>query len=166
MQAFTLAGTTALVALLGSTALAQETRTFDVSLPLGAESHHAVGVLKFGEELARLSEGRLTIRPHYDNALGAEREVVEGMGLGLIDMGITSTGPMGGFAEPFLLFDLPYIFAIMHMLMGFWTARRGTNWHRPCRTPPASRSWAGWKTDFVTRRTVFAPSTRSPICEA
>lgn len=125
MQAFTLAGTTALVALLGSTALAQETRTFDVSLPLGAESHHAVGVLKFGEELARLSEGRLTIRPHYDNALGAEREVVEGVGLGLIDMGITSTGPMGGFADPFLLFDLPYIFRDHAHAHGFLDSASG-----------------------------------------
>lgn len=98
------------MSLLASAALAQENRTFDVSLPLGAQSHQAVGVLKFGEELERLSEGRLKIRPHYDNALGAEREVVEGIGFGLIDMGITSTGPMGGFAPEFLLFDLPYIF--------------------------------------------------------
>lgn len=98
------------MSLLASTAMAQDSRTFDVSLPLGAESHQAVGVLKFGEELERLSEGRLKIRPHYDNALGAEREVVEGIGFGLIDMGITSTGPMGGFAPQFLLFDLPYIF--------------------------------------------------------
>ncbi|GHG31444.1 TRAP transporter substrate-binding protein [Paracoccus aerius] len=98
------------MALLGSTAMAQESRTFDVSLPLGPQSHQAVGVHKFGEELERLSEGRLKIRPHYDNALGAEREVVEGIGLGLIDMGITSTGPMGGFTNEFLLFDLPYIF--------------------------------------------------------
>ncbi|MBL3675230.1 TRAP transporter substrate-binding protein [Paracoccus sp. KCTC 42845] len=103
-------GITAVMALLGSTAMAQESRTFDVSLPLGPQSHQAVGVHKFGEELERLSEGRLKIRPHYDNALGAEREVVEGIGLGLIDMGITSTGPMGGFTNEFLLFDLPYIF--------------------------------------------------------
>ena len=108
MKHFALTSVMALA--LGTTALAQETRTFDVSLPLGAESHHAVGVLKFGEELERLSDGRLTIRPHYDNALGAEREVVEGMGFGLIDMGITSTGPMGGFAPEYLLFDLPYVF--------------------------------------------------------
>ncbi|MCA0847954.1 TRAP transporter substrate-binding protein [Salipiger thiooxidans] len=109
MKHFVLTATATL--LLGTAAMAQETRTFDVSLPLGAESHQAVGVLKFGEELERLSEGRLTIRPHYDNALGAEREVVEGMGFGLIDMGITSTGPMGGFTPEFLLFDLPYIFS-------------------------------------------------------
>lgn len=110
MRHFKILGITTVVALLGSTALAQESRTFDVSLPLGPRSHQAVGVHKFGEELERLSEGRLTIRPHYDNALGAEREVVEGIGFGLIDMGITSTGPMGGFTNEFLLFDLPYVF--------------------------------------------------------
>lgn len=110
MRDFAIALSTALVVAAATTVSAQETRVFDVSLPLGPESHQAVGVLKFGEELDRLSEGRLTIRPHYDNALGAEREVVEGMGFGLIDMGITSTGPMGGFVDDFMLFDLPYIF--------------------------------------------------------
>lgn len=110
MRDFAIALSTAFVVAAATTVSAQETRVFDVSLPLGPESHHAVGVLKFGEELDRLSEGRLTIRPHYDNALGAEREVVEGMGFGLIDMGITSTGPMGGFVDDFMLFDLPYIF--------------------------------------------------------
>jgi tripartite ATP-independent transporter DctP family solute receptor len=124
-RGFTLAGVTLLAGLLGSTAIAQETRVFDLSLPLGAESHHAVGILKFGEELSRLSEGRLTIRPHYDNALGGEREVVEGIGLGLIDMGISSTGPMGGFAEPFLLFDLPYIFTSHEQVYGFLDGENG-----------------------------------------
>ncbi|UTH47173.1 DctP family TRAP transporter solute-binding subunit [Loktanella salsilacus] len=125
MQKFTFAGVTMLAGLLSTTVLAQQTRVFDVSLPLGAESHQAVGVLKFGEELDRLSEGRLTIRPHYDNALGAEREVVEGIGFGLIDMGITSTGPMGGFAEPFLLFDLPYIFKDHAQAYGFLDSENG-----------------------------------------
>lgn len=85
-------------------------RMIDVSLPLGPESQQGIGVLKFGEELERLSEGRLVIQPHYNNALGAEREVVEGMGFGIIDAGISSTGPMGGFVDEFMLFDLPYVF--------------------------------------------------------
>ncbi|WP_243470282.1 DctP family TRAP transporter solute-binding subunit [Vreelandella lionensis] len=85
-------------------------RVINVSLPLGPDSQQGIGVLKFGEELERLSEGRLTIEPHYDNALGAEREVVEGMGFGIIDAGIASTGPMGGFVDEFMLFDLPYVF--------------------------------------------------------
>ncbi len=91
-------------------ALAQAEQIINVSLPLGPESQQGIGVLKFGEELERLSDGRLTIEPHYDNALGAEREVIEGMGFGIIDAGIASTGPMGGFVDQFLLFDLPYIF--------------------------------------------------------
>lgn len=116
--------TALLVATVGA-ANAQESRSFEVSLPLGPESHQAVGVLKFGEELERLSEGRLTIRPQYDNALGAEREVVEGMGFGLIDMGITSTGPMGGFVNDFLLFDLPYIFTTPEAAYGFLDGEYG-----------------------------------------
>lgn len=89
---------------------AQAEQVIDVSLPLGPDSQQGIGILKFGEELERLSEGRITIEPHYDNALGAEREVIEGMGFGTIDAGIASTGPMGGFVDEFLLFDLPYIF--------------------------------------------------------
>lgn len=115
----------ALLAATAGAAGAQDSRSFEVSLPLGPESHQAVGVLKFGEELERLSEGRLTIRPQYDNALGAEREVVEGMGLGLIDMGITSTGPMGGFVNDFLLFDLPYIFTTPEAAYGFLDGEHG-----------------------------------------
>jgi TRAP-type transport system periplasmic protein len=125
MQKIKLAKMSAILGLLGTTAMAQETRTFEVSLPLGPESHQAVGVHKFGEELERLSDGRLTILPRYDNALGAEREVVEGMGLGLIDMGITSTGPMGGFANEFLLFDLPYIFRDHQHAYGFLDSEHG-----------------------------------------
>ena len=126
MKDFRFVIATTLAAGLSTTAAwAQDTRTFDVSLPLGPESHHAIGVLKFGEELERLSEGRLTIRPHYNNALGAEREVVEGMGFGLIDMGITSTGPMGGFVDAFMLFDLPYIFTSHAHVHGFLDSEHG-----------------------------------------
>lgn len=103
-----LVGAIALAA--SATAYAAPEQVIDVSLPLGPDSQQGIGVLKFGEELERLSEGRLTIEPHYDNALGAEREVVEGMGFNIIDAGISSTGPMGGFVDQFLLFDLPYIF--------------------------------------------------------
>lgn len=121
---FAIAATAATFFMAG-TATAEETRVFDVSLPLGKESHHAVGVLKFGEELKRLSNGRLTIRPHYDNALGGEREVVEGIGFGLIDMGISSTGPMGGFVDEFMLFDLPYIFSTPEQAYGFLDSKYG-----------------------------------------
>ena len=123
---FSLTALTAAVGLsLSATALAQQERTIAVSLPLGPESQQGIGILKFGEELERLSDGRLTIEPHYDNALGAEREVIEGMGLGIIDAGIASTGPMGGFVDEFLLFDLPYIFEDHEHAYGFLDSEHG-----------------------------------------
>lgn len=102
--------TTAVMAASITAAQAQPERVIDLSLSLGPKSQLGIGGLKFGEELERLSEGRLSIEPHFDNALGAEREVIEGMGFGIIDAGISSTGPMGGFVDEFMLFDLPYVF--------------------------------------------------------
>lgn len=83
---------------------------FDASLPLGEGSHHDEGLEKFKEELEELTDGRLSIRLHYNNELGGEREVVEGMGINTIDMGLASTGSIGSFVKEVLMFDLPYLF--------------------------------------------------------
>lgn len=80
------------------------------SLALGPGSHHHAGAVAFGEKVTELTEGRVTFTYYYDNALGGEREVVEGMLIDSIDMGITSTGPIGGFVPEFFVFDMPYLF--------------------------------------------------------
>ncbi|SDI68303.1 DctP family TRAP transporter solute-binding subunit [Natribacillus halophilus] len=103
----------------------EEEQVIDVSLPLGPDSQQGIGVLEFGEELENLTDGRLSIEPHYDNALGAEREVVEGMGVGTVDAGISSTGPIGGFVDEFLLFDLPYIFDNNEHVYAFLDSEHG-----------------------------------------
>jgi TRAP-type transport system periplasmic protein len=87
-----------------------EKRVFDVSLPLGEGSHHDEGLKKFKKELERLTDGRLSVKLHYNNELGGEREVVEGMGINTIEMGVASTGPIGSFVKDILMFDLPYLF--------------------------------------------------------
>lgn len=80
------------------------------SLALGPGSHHHAGAEAFGDKLTELTDGRITVTYYYDNALGGEREVVEGMLIDSIDMGITSTGPIGGFVPEFFVFDMPYLF--------------------------------------------------------
>ena len=42
---------------------------------------------------------RIGVKFYYNNALGGEREVVEGMSINSIQMGMASTGPMGGFVS-------------------------------------------------------------------
>jgi TRAP-type transport system periplasmic protein len=87
-----------------------EKQVFDVSLPLGEGSHHDIGLKKFKEELEKLTDGRLSVKLHYNNELGGEREIVEGMGINTVDMGVSSTGPLGSFVNDIYMFDLPYLF--------------------------------------------------------
>lgn len=84
--------------------------TLDISLALGEGSHHHAGAVAFADELSELTDNRIEVEYYYNNALGGEREVVEGMSVGSIDLGIASTGPMGGFVDEFFMFDLPYLF--------------------------------------------------------
>ncbi|WP_371018295.1 TRAP transporter substrate-binding protein [Pseudalkalibacillus sp. JSM 102089] len=93
----------------GNASAGEGAKTINVSLPLGPESHHDAGVQKFKEELEKNTDGSLTVVPHYNNELGGEREVVEGMGIGTIDAGISSTGPIGGFVQEVMMWDMPYL---------------------------------------------------------
>jgi C4-dicarboxylate-binding protein DctP len=42
--------------------------------------------------------------------LGNERELIEGLRMGTVEMAITSDGPVGGFFEPILVLGIPYAF--------------------------------------------------------
>lgn len=86
------------------------TGTLDLSLALGEGSHHHMGAQAFGDKLEELTDGRIKVEYAFNNALGGEREVVEGMSINSIDMGIASTGPIGGFVKDYFLFDMPYLF--------------------------------------------------------
>jgi len=57
------------------------------------------------------SNGQIKIEIYPNNQLGiGERDLVEGMQLGTVDLVVTSTGPMSGFVKQFMLFDFPFLF--------------------------------------------------------
>ena len=78
------------------------------SLPPG--SHYGVGVTAMNDELTRLSNGKWTIKQFPANALGGEREMVEGAQIGTVDIVATSTGPVGNFVPDTLITDIPFLF--------------------------------------------------------
>lgn len=84
--------------------------TINFSLALGPGSHHHIGGQAFAEKLGELTDGRIKVKFYFNNALGGEREVIEGMSINSVKMGMASTGPMGGFVPSFMLFDMPYLF--------------------------------------------------------
>ncbi|MBA3326149.1 MAG: TRAP transporter substrate-binding protein DctP [Rhodobacteraceae bacterium] len=102
------AGLAGLFALsLAGAAAAVELRA-GYSLP--ETSHYGVGATAMGEELARLTDGEFTITQFPANALGGEREMVEGAQLGTVDIVLTSTGPVGNFVPETLITDIPFLF--------------------------------------------------------
>ena len=66
--------------------------------------------MKFQEEMARLSDGKVTVEIHGGGALGGERDLVEGVQLGTVDMTIISSGPLGNFVPESNVFDFPFLF--------------------------------------------------------
>jgi len=66
--------------------------------------------LKVAEIVKAKTNGDMTIDVFANSTLGNERDLIEGMQLGAVDLAVVSTGPMSGFSPAFLVLDLPYIF--------------------------------------------------------
>ena len=56
------------------------------------------------------SNGRIKVDLYPNNQLGAERQMVEGLTLGTIEMGVLSPGVVAGFVPTWQVFDLPFLF--------------------------------------------------------
>ena len=54
--------------------------------------------------------GNVVVNLYPGQQLGNERELIEGLRLGTVEMAITSDGPVGGFFEPILVLGIPYAF--------------------------------------------------------
>ncbi len=76
------------------------------------ESHpYHLGAARFKEIVEKETDGNIEIELFSNSQLGTgERDHVEGLQLGTIDIVVTSTGPLSGFERKFMLFDFPFLF--------------------------------------------------------
>lgn len=65
---------------------------------------------QFIDKLAELSGGKIKVAHHHSGAMGGEREVVQQIQLGAIDMGPITTAPLSTAVPEMSVFQLPYIF--------------------------------------------------------
>ena len=98
----------AAVTLASSTALAQT--TLKMNIAVAQNSHYGVAVDTFAREVEKRTGGRYKIQNFYAGALGAERESVEGVQLGTLDLTLTSTGPIPNFVPEVAILDIPFLF--------------------------------------------------------
>ncbi|MDA8124584.1 MAG: TRAP transporter substrate-binding protein [Deltaproteobacteria bacterium] len=69
------------------------------------------GATRFAELVRECSQGRLQITVYPDGQLGkGERELLEALQQGTIDVYVGSTGPLGGFDPAIGILDIPFLF--------------------------------------------------------
>ncbi|WP_069300449.1 TRAP transporter substrate-binding protein [Neptunicoccus sediminis] len=99
---------TALTAL--SFTPAQAEQSIVIGHSLSPTSHYGVGADAFIAKLEELSGGEFTGTQAPAGQLGGERDMIEGLQIGSMDVVITSTGPLGNFVPEVFALDLPFLF--------------------------------------------------------
>jgi tripartite ATP-independent transporter DctP family solute receptor len=102
------AGAAVLSAMLAAPASAQTTVKVGYTLP--PTSHYGTAGRVFSDELAKLTNNRFKVEQFPSNALGGEREMIESLQLGNLDMVVTSSGPVGNFVPEVAVTDIPFLF--------------------------------------------------------
>lgn len=112
-----LAGVFLLIGLAGLTACAPPGLTGEgerttLRLGHGLDTQHPVHVAMeaFADHLLRSSEGRIRVVIYPSEQLGSEREMLELLQIGSLDITKTSASVLENFATEFRVFNLPYLF--------------------------------------------------------
>ena len=83
-----------------------------IKLAHGLDVNHSVhkAMVKMGEDLAQISNGKLKLEIYPSQQLGTERECIELLQIGSLDMTKVSVGVMENFAPKMKVFGLPFLF--------------------------------------------------------
>lgn len=91
-----------------------ETRTEKLSLKLGhgAQLTHPLETVsqEFAKTVSEKTNGMIDISVFGNTQLGQERDMIEGLQLGTIDIAIVASGPVSSFVPEIGIVDLPYLF--------------------------------------------------------
>ncbi|BBI53814.1 hypothetical protein HORIV_62350 [Vreelandella olivaria] len=68
------------------------------------------GLEKFAEVVERETNGEVTVQIFPNNQLGNEREMIEGLLLGTLDIAVPTNGVLTNFVSELSIFDLPFLF--------------------------------------------------------
>ena len=93
---------------LAGTAAAQT--VLKIGYATTAASHYGVGSTVFCDEVEKGTQGRYKCQQFPSSALGGEREMIEAVQLGTLDVVNTSTGPVGNFVPEVKIVDIPFLF--------------------------------------------------------
>lgn len=98
----------AVVTAFAGTSFAQT--TIKIAYALAPNSHYGVAANSFNDNLQKLAPGRFKVEQFPSSALGGERETIESLQLGNLEMVVTSSGPVINFVPEAGIMDIPFLF--------------------------------------------------------
>ena len=96
--------------LAGASIAAQAQTVLKIGYATAQSSHYGVGSTVFCDELEKRTAARYKCQQFANSALGGEREMIEAVQLGTLDLVNTSTGPVGNFVPEVNIVDIPFLF--------------------------------------------------------
>jgi tripartite ATP-independent transporter DctP family solute receptor len=112
----TLAGVTALacVALAAGVTKVDAQGADKLEIKLGhvatPDNPYHLGAQRFAQLVSERTNGQVTVKIFPNAQLGNERDLIEGLQLGTIQMTIAANAPLSRYTTKVLLFDLPFLF--------------------------------------------------------
>ena len=89
----------------------QEVFTIRIAHLVPEEQSTHIAAVSFKEKLEKESNGRLKVEIYPNGSLfGSDREAIEAVQLGNVEMTIPAVAPLASFNKKFMVFDLPFIF--------------------------------------------------------
>ncbi len=79
--------------------------------PDNPDNRSVKAIAIFKHNVEKRTNGAVEVRPYHARKLGDEREMMEGVRMGSIEMIFVSSGPIPGFFPPVMVFDIPYMFS-------------------------------------------------------
>ena len=102
--------TLAAVAMMSRAGAAAAQTTLKIGYAVARDSHYGVGATVFCDDIEKGTAGRYKCQHFPAAALGGEREMIEAVQLGTLDLVVTSTGPVGNFVPEVKIVDIPFLF--------------------------------------------------------
>lgn len=93
-----------------ATASAQQAKVLNLGFVGRQTAPEGIAVTAFADEIKAKTNGRIEIRLHPGGALGGDREVIEGLQLGTVDLTVASTSVFANFVPEVQVFDIPFLF--------------------------------------------------------
>lgn len=106
--------------------------TIKVSLSQAATEPPVLAANHFKKIVEERSGGEIKVEVYPDNQLGNERDAIEGVQLGTVEMAVPSNAPFTGFVPSMNIFALPFLFRDKEHMYGVLDSDIGMGYSADC----------------------------------